>query len=110
MALLNLLKSKAESSKLEPKISMQRVVELMRAQGHSFNYAIFTDLAQDPAISNLVADYNKQSVTINAEGAEDEKDEADVDVDTNDDDEDVEVEKQRDTVKDMAKRSLSRRR
>jgi len=105
MALLNLLKSKSESSSLEPKIGMQRVIELMRAQGHPFNYAIFTQLAQDPAISNLIADYNKDQLTIDAEGA---KVEVPKKLDAEPDDAE-EFEQQRDTVGDMAKRALKRR-
>lgn len=105
MALLNLLKSKSESSKLEPKIGMQRVIELMRAQGHPFNYAIFTQLAQDPAISNLISDYNKDQLTIDAEGA---KVVAPKKLDAEPDDAE-EFEQQRDTVGDMAKRALKRR-
>ena len=105
MALLNLLKSKSESSSLEPKIGMQRVIELMRAQGHPFNYAIFTQLVQDEAISNLIADYNKDQLTIDAEGAKVEKPNT---LDAAPDEAD-EFEQQRDTVGDMAKRALKRR-
>jgi hypothetical protein len=105
MALLNLLKSKSESSSLEPKIGMQRIIELMRAQGHPFNYAIFTQLAQDPSISNLIADYNKDQLTIDAEGVKVEQPKK-LDVQP---DEADEFEQQRDTVGDMAKRALKRR-
>ena len=105
MALLNLLKSKAESSNLEPKIGMHRILELMRGQGYSFNYAIFTQLAQDPVISNFITDYNKDQVTLNTEGSEIEQPEK-LDAVP---DEAEEVEQQRDVVGDMAKRALSRR-
>lgn len=106
MALLNLLKSKSESSKLEPKIGMQRVIELMRAQGHPFNYAIFTQLANDPAISNLIADYNKDQLTIDAEGVNVEQPKK-LDAEP---DEAEDVERQQDVVGNMAKRALAKRR
>lgn len=104
IALLNLLKSKSESSKLEPKIGMYRIIELMRAQGHPFNYSIFTQLAQDEAIANLIADYDKDQVTIDAEGHNTEKPKK---VDT--DDAEGDFEKEPDVVGNMAKRALKRR-
>ena len=106
LALLNLLKSKSESSSIEPKIGMQRIIELMQAQGHPFNYAIFTQLAGDEAISKLISDYNKDQLTIDAEGTNVEQPKK-LDAAP---DEAEEYEAQQDVVGNMAKRALSKRR
>ena len=72
LALLMLMKKKAADAaarnpKYEPVISTHRVIEILRGSGVPFSYSLLTQLRNDPQISPLIADMNRDQLTINLE-------------------------------------------
>lgn len=95
--LLTMLRAKANTKGVGSKISIDSLNSLMQNVGHSITYSeLDAFVKNDETIDNLIADYNKEIVTINTDSTIDK------------DGEEFEAGNQ-DTVKKMAKRASKRR-
>ena len=64
LSLLSFLRSKAVDKNLNPVISVEKVIDMLKSTGMHITYQQLADLVQDPIIAPAVASINKSRLTL----------------------------------------------
>lgn len=71
LALLNLMKNKAQKDNLHPVIKTHKLIQLLRTSGVTISYHQLLDLTNDPSVQPLIKDINKDQTTLRLDSDED---------------------------------------
>jgi hypothetical protein len=80
LALLNLMKNKAEKEDLQPIIKTHKLIDLLKTSGITLSYHQLRDLASDKMIQPLIKDINKDQTTLRLDSDDDDEIEAPMDM------------------------------
>ena len=76
LALIILMKRKAENNGLDPVIPVAKVIDMLRSSGMHITYQQLADLAKDPTIAPFISAINKNQIKINMGTEETEPEQA----------------------------------